>query len=143
MRPLRARHLAALGELGAVVDIVVVGAVRGAVVGLRPLGEALVAVDRGDGEIGGAVENHHPHRPGERAHGGVGRIALGGGIRAAARHRGEGRGLGGGRLELEPRMDADGGEHVGIGGAHDRRHAAAGREAGQVDLGVVDGVLRL
>ena len=35
-------------------------------------------------------------------------------------------------------MDADRGEQVGVGGGHDRRLRAAGRQAGDVDAGRVD-----
>src|SRR5690606_28525608 len=52
----------------------IVAKVVGVIVGLGPLGEGLVAVDGGDGVVGGPVEDEDRHQPAVAAHFPVGQI---------------------------------------------------------------------
>ena len=62
--------------------------------------------------------------------------------RGAAGHGGEGGAQVGRGAVGEPGVHGDGGEEVGVGGGQDRRHRAAGGQAGDEDAAAVDGPRR-
>ena len=120
------------------IDIERVGPGCRETVGGHRLLEYLVRVDRGDGVIGGAMDDHARDGAGEVPDGGVKVAALRGGVLAAARHRGKRGGHGGGGAVGEPRMHRDRGEQVRVDGSEDRGHRAARRQAGHEDPVGVD-----
>lgn len=107
-------------------------------VGLHPLLDYLVSINGKNRGIALPLEINRWNDAGRAAHGVQGDLPLCGGIWPSLAQRQRAAGLVGSGLVLQSRMDTDGGEDVGIGGAHNHRHARARRHSGDIDSIGVD-----